>query len=641
MTPLLRKDLSWLLGLGIAGFIIGVVAMCDTGAALWYRPHGGFGKGALAFHWVASGLLGLIAALMEDANRTREYLRHRPVSPGRLFWTKHLAGLGVVAGWIFLPPPLHLAGTLLFHPSSHLVEANRVWGFIHAGAVGPAFYAVAVFGATVTRRTLLGIVVAFGLSLAVALFFGLGLFGDSERVSRVLLAGLVPISLALTIPLLLAAAGFEREGRDLDLPVTRARLTAVACGLVMICLAGSVFLHAVQLDLRREIARTYPKLGRLPDGTPVLVAFKDWKPAFRVDDQHRRIPGSVADVEIVLEPRSGTPTPKPDEPLASRGALMAGVRYQRVYCGGPRYCYVGSDGLAHFYGWEGDGGPADVAHVGKEGGGRFSPRSRVLGNWSRTALMVDRADGTLWRLDLHRPGQAFTRVALPGDDRYVEDLSAAVARETIGDMFAPEFLVVRGERGVYMAERSGFVPVPPEIAQAVERVDRQERRPRAQLALTSAVHGTVTMPASGTEPAFSHQYAPRTLLERTMQAGMLGLSLLRPPVLVAASLFSPQERITFGNATDDDQRIVLDPMVMLRATGVLPFCLLLGASLAVLTFRRLGRLGVPAPRRAFWTAAVFLLGVLAYLVQRACENTRAWRPLEETAKPPLLIKSAA
>jgi hypothetical protein len=121
---------------------------------------------------------------------------------------------------------------------------------------------------------------------------------------------------------------------------------------------------------------------------------------------------------------------------------------------------------------------------------------------------------------------------------------------------------------------------------------------------------------------------------------MHGLSLLRPPALMVASLLFHRGGPDLG-PTDDDTRILLDPLVMLGARWVLALGLLLGAALAALAFRRLTRLGAPARRRVFWSVVVFLFGPAGFVVYRACEPARAWQPVPETVRQPLLIQSAA
>jgi hypothetical protein len=643
MRALLRKDALWMSGLGLVGLVMGLIAMADLGgASIWYLPSIKFGEGALIFHWIASGLLGLFAVLFEDANRTREYLLHRPISPARLFWTRHLLGLAIVVSWIVVLPALHLVGTMVFHASGSLAEPGRLWGFINWGTVGLAFYAVPVFGVTVVRRTLLGIVVAFLLSLVLLGFLALSLQADPERIRTLMVWGLAPISLAFAVPMMVTAMRLEREGRDLDRPMSRARLTAVACGLVAVALAGSVLLHMNQLDARRNLESHYPQVALLKDGTPALVVVNNYKPQYLVDAQHRRIAGPVPELEMVLTRRNRNETPKPEALLGDGGRLMRGVRYDWVAAAYGISCYVGSDGLVHLFKPGSEDAPGEVRRLGKEGGQPFSRRSRAIGPGRHTVLILDREDHAIWRYDLGGHEAAFTRVTMPGGDRVVEDLTREVWREMEPNSFFGDLLVVRGERGVYLADRSGFVPVPPDILRVVERVDRRRKQPQVGVEMSGPVHGRATLPASDGRAAFTHDYTPRTLRERATYLLMTSLSLLRPPLLTLGAVPFRREQLDFGNPTDDDARIFLDPMVMNHAGWILPLCLLLGAGLAVLTYRRLGRLGLPPSRRALWTGTVFCFGVLAYVVHRACENDRAWRaPPKEEASAPLLIKSAA
>jgi hypothetical protein len=218
-------------------------------------------------------------------------------------------------------------------------------------------------------------------------------------------------------------------------------------------------------------------------------------------------------------------------------------------------------------------------------------------------------------------------------------------------MFASHPVVLRGRRGLYVPEKDGFRVAPTEIQSAVEALDHRRQRPEATVELEGPVRFRVTLPASGNEPTFQHHYAPYTAAEKALSVQMHGLSLLRPPLLMAISLLFPRSlpagvkgaaETVGSNPTDDDTRILLDPLVMLRARWVLLLNLLLGATLAALTLRRLGRLQVPAARRAFWTAVVLSFGPAGFLVYRASERDRAWqRPEPAAVKQPLLIQSAA
>jgi hypothetical protein len=644
MTALLRKDALWLLGLGAAGIFIGLVVMVDqAGAALWYRPDplGGFGPGSLVFHWIAATVLGLCAGLIEETVRTHDYLRHRPVSHARLFWTRQLGGALVVLGWIVLLPGLHLAGTLLFHHDRPLVEPDRFWTYVNQGSVGLAFYGLGVLSAALVRRTLLAVVVAGALSLVMLAAFGLGFYASAKWSLPA--ASEWVIALGLGLVLTAVAGRLEREGRDLDRPVSRARLLATACSLVLVAAAGAMFLHVIQLDFRRDIVNDYPNIARRPDGKMVLMVEKGYIPSWATDDRHNRIEGSVEGAEVLFQPHP--PRERRDEPLASHGRIFKGVRYQVVSCGIPGRCFVGSDGRLHVYRKRlGEDGPAIVQHVGKATGGTFSSRAQPVGYWGRVAVIADRQDGQIWRYDLDGRGPAFEPVPLPGGDRFVEDITWPMsdARLLNNELFGPGMTAVRGERGVYISEKGGFVVAPPPLVAAAARLERQRHRPTATVELRGPVSFDVSVPASDGGPVFTHAYGPYGLADKAIYGEMLALSLLRPPVLSTISLAFPRTPPALGNPTDEDARILLDPLVMLGNHWILVAHLLVTGLLVGLTLRRLGRLGVPGARRAGWAVAVATLGPAAYVVCRACETARAWQPLAAPeAKPALLIRSAA
>jgi hypothetical protein len=641
MRALLRKDAVWMLPLAIDGMIIGLIAMTAVtdGAGVWYRPDDKFGPGSMVFFWIAAGVLGLCAGLFEDATFTREYLVHRPVSAARLFWTRQLGCALVLASWAVVTPALHLATILLFHHNAPLVEPGRYWSMLNASSVSVAFYAVPLFATVAVRRAVLSVVVAFALSLALLMFFGLSLYAHTET-EHLVWPLLAPISLAVAAPLLLASLRLSREPRDVDQPPSRARLGWVLAALGCFALAGSAFLHILQLDLRRDIMRRYPRMSRLPDGTSLLVVQKDYGPPWRVDERHERIEGSVGQAEPVFLPRDTKLHPR-EEPFGSRGRRVGGVRYERVNCGIAAYCFIGTDGRVHLYGYDQDEGPAPVQHVAKRNGQPFTPHARALGYWGGFAYIAEPDEGVVWGFDLQQGGTGFEPVALPGGDRFREDLTALLEMRRSGLSFVTPPTTIRGEHGIYVVEKNGIHPAPPEVLTAVETLDHRRQRPEPLVELQGPVRFRVTVPAAGAAPAFTHDYAPRNAAEKALDVQMHGLSLLRPPLLMVASLLFPRTGSGLGNPTDDDTRILLDPLVMLGARWVLLLGLIIAAALAALTFRRLSRLGVPAPRRLLWTAAVLALGPAGYLVCRSCEGARAWQPVPETIQRPLLIQTAA
>jgi hypothetical protein len=640
MRALLRKDAAWLIAFAVGGLLIGLLVMAGSGAELWFLPKQDFGPGALVFHWLASSLLGLWAGTIEELTRTREYLWHRPVSTARLFWIRQLGCALVLLTWIVVAPALHLVGTVLFDQDTALVEADRLWTFLDQGLVGVAFYGMGLFVAALVRRPLLAIVVATPVSLALLLLFGLSLYRPSPSLFVVHAQGAMAVGLGLV--LVAAAQRLEGEGRDLDRPLSRLRMTAATAALVLVSLGVSAFLHIMQLDARRGIHRGYPKIARLPGGAPVLVAASDRGLSWRVDEYNRRVDGPVEDAQLVFAARGPLPLAVPAQPFAQEGTLSRGVRYQQVNCGVPARCFLGSDGLLHVYGFAVDDAPSTIKHVGKETGDRFSTRAQVLGRWGRSAFIADPEDGGVWVYDFEGHRTGFTRIPLPGGDRFVEDLTELLRSPALasGELFTPR-LLVRGERALYLTDDSEFRPAPPALERAAARLEAWRQLAPPQVEVDGPVTLRVTLPASAGGPAFSHRYVPRTVAAKALHFQMQAVSLLRAPLLALTSAGVRLSPVPLGNPTDGDARILLDPVVMLGGTGILVVNLLLGLGLAALAWRRLGQLGAPAPRRGFWTATVFLFGIAGYVLYRTCENRRAWQPLEVAERRPLLIQSAA
>src|SRR5206468_3548247 len=81
-----------------------------------------------------------------------------------------------------------------------------------------------------------------------------------------------------------AAERNQREGRDLDRPASRFRLGSVLAALLGTSLAIAALLCLLQVGGRKDIARDYPRIARLADGTPVLLAPET--PSPRMDEHH-------------------------------------------------------------------------------------------------------------------------------------------------------------------------------------------------------------------------------------------------------------------------------------------------------------------------------------------------------------------
>jgi hypothetical protein len=285
--------------------------------------------------------------------------------------------------------------------------------------------------------------------------------------------------------------------------------------------------------------------------------------------------------------------------------------------------YYVSDGHVYIYlqSERGEDGRsrASVRKLGKSPDGRpFSPGAAIVSDWhDPRAVIHDPEDGQLWAADLSRDQPAFVPQALPGGDRFVSMDSvlrlAAVIR-------FPTSLptIVNGERGQYLLDGGEWKPVPPEL------VREQRRNPRLERDVDFAAGGrvVVTLERPGVGQVFHHRFQPHTFWERTAQLMAEAPTLLRAPVTTVGSLWREQRNAYRAGAT-----LLLDPAVTMgsRATvgGNLAVCLIL----AGLCFLRLRRLGVSGGRRTFWTGAVLLGGLPAYLCYRLVETNRAWKPV--------------
>jgi len=539
----------------------------------------------------------------------------------------------VLATWILVVPTLHLMGTLLVRGDAVLVDRARWWDFVDAGTPGLDFYTSAVFCVALVRRPVLAMVVAAAGSL---LLYGLFALVRFTQVAPTLSAPLAPLSVILAVALLWAAERNQREGRDLDRPASRFRLGSVLAALLGTSLATAALLCLLQVGGRKDIARDYPRIAWLADGTPVLLAPET--PSRRMDEPHRRRDQPPPQAPTGGDPyRRQRPLTRAAYAPAARGRPFRGLRYAEITCQ-PYACYVGSDALVDVIRL-GEHAPF-IRQLGKAPNGeRFSTRARPIGDyWTNAALMGDPQDGAVWRYPFAGGGNGFERVPLPGGDRFVEDLSHRLAPPSRLGFDASPAVVVRGESGLYVMGPTGFAVAPPDLPQAI----RQQAQEMPEIRLLGPVRFELSLPASPGRPAYHHLYAPYRWSQRLIEDQMLALSLLRAPALEVASLLAAGT-LPIVSPDEADATTFLDPMVALGARWLVPVNLALAALLAVLAFRRLGRLGVPPGRRLFWTATVLVLGVLGYLAQRAVENARAWRTID--AAPPaarrLLIESAA
>jgi hypothetical protein len=653
VKPLLRKDAPWLLAFGVGGLIFALLIHAAQEGP-WVRPDQKFIEAALAFHWVAATLLGLMGAMADDLTRTREYLLHRNLSRARLFWSRQLGGLVVVALWVLLVPAVHLVLTLIFRDDRFLVEPGRYWRLVDESTPAFVFYAVGAFSGTVVRRPVWAVPLAAITTSATLLLF-LPLVFDGAMF----MAG-VPsfvVALPLAAAFLLAAVRSERDGREADRPWTRARLLTAGVLLVGFAVPGISFvLGAMEQASVEGLFKHYPFIGQRSDGEGVLyVRHKQRRKLLAVDNQHQVI-GELEPEAIV---RSWNPDRIHDrgEPLTigtvvEHGRRAAGHYTSSWYCPGQLSCYISSDGYVDLVRETPDSSLRDWGEPVRLRAGHppdnqpFAPHVMPIGNWWQgTAFMADLQAGVLWAADLSRDEPRFAVMPLPGGDRLRLDLTMDVAQDSRFRHGPPPALVIAGERGFYtlapsemLGEPPRLVVAPPVIAALAERSAKFYNKD-VQVTLQGVTRASVTVRWRDGGPVLHHDYAPRRPLEHLLAASLYTSALLRPPLFAVASLAVPVPPAHNPAAT-----WVFASLARSMSWLVFAGNLLLGLILAARTWRRLGEYQTSGARRWWWAVVVFLGGVPAFVCLRFIETRRAWlpaaAPADATAVPPLLIQSA-
>jgi hypothetical protein len=648
MKPLLKNDLMWAGPLGIAGLVIYVLTFCShTPQATWIVPDVNGGAMALGFGGIAATVLGLVAGLVEDVTRTREYLLHRPVSVERVFWTRHALGLAIVVAWLVLGPLLHLLGSHLFSANAPLLDDGRLPMIVGFGLPALLGYALGVWVASFSRTVIGGtlLLAVIGLPLSLALFTGVLLTPTVFGVVVVL------ISLALTPLLLLGALAAVRAGRDPDRPWSLARLRrAGPVAALVVILAGSLAATLLEIGANGGLLSLYPMAGESEqagqEGQVMLYRHSRWDSRHHQTDQQHRL-GPV--MQPSWKPRMFEPMDDawrleesghvrhPGFP--HRGRYFRGVLYAPAFMSTAEHqVFLGSDGFVHLYALARDDGPGDdrprYARLGKGPQNLpFSPRTKRAGGiWEQVGALYDPADGGLWLYDARSGAAGFHRVELPGGDRFVTSdwvryyIPPGMYRRP--PPLSPLF--VWGERGRYALNDQGqFAPV------AADENTMPAPTRAEHVTLRSPTSFTATVTSDDGKTLFTHEYRPYTLAEKATAAFVYAPALLRPPLTSAPSLLTPERK------AHDLGRLLLDPAVARAGQWLVPANLLVAIALALLAHRRLGRLGVTGGRRRFWVVVVVAGGLPGYLCQRLVETRRAWQPLpaadKAVATPILMI----
>ena len=618
---LLRNELRWALPLAALGVLVHVLAQISEGwGSAWNGLDEEWVLVSVSFFAFSAPVVAAVAVLLDELTRTREYLLHRPVTPRRLFLTRHLVGLGVLVACAVLTPPLHLALCYLLRESTQQIQLALLPGRVALVLPGLAIYAVTVFGLTAARSLWGGgaLAIATATTTGLSLAAGLLLPGTPAMVQTLSVVG---------TPLLLwAAYHCQRQGRDPDRPWSTSRMRLAAPALLLVAgVVGAATLTLLHYAASAGLYELYPNVARYGDRYLLRKWDEDERVDRQVDAQHR--PGTALGEED--GPGFGPGKGPWDEleynyrewEVFPRFGNWANGRLVVMGIGGARGrpVYYVSDGHVYLHETSADRRRTQRRErkLGKGREGRpFSPQSRLVSDqYARVAIINDPTDGGLWLYDLHGEAPGFTVLPMPAGDRFV---AMDHVHRPLGTFPGGVPIVVVGERGEYLLEDGQWKPVPEELA--------RERSTNPRL------HNTVTFDRAGRFTAtiehpkgkvlFTHHYRPHTFSEKTLELLSDVPTLLRSPVTTIPALWRTKQQ-----AYDPSPTLLLDPAVAMGTRwtliGNLLICLVLGG----VAFMRLRRLGASPGRRAFWTGAALLGGLPGYLCYRLVETDRAWKPV--------------
>jgi hypothetical protein len=624
VIALLRKDLPWLLGFLNAGAIaLAIVLGSEPFVQVWTLPPSRL-EGLFHAGWIAGAALGLCAAVWDELFGTRDWLRHRPVSPRRLHGSRLLGCGFVLAGWFTVPVGVvWLLEAALGHNVDQLQPANlaEVWATLLPAVTATA---IGLFAGTLPCGPLLRLLAGAAALLAVftAIDSWTKLAADRALDSLPAFAALHAGAAAA-----FALAGFASAGRDADSDRPWPLQSLIAGGGVALCgfaLTGALVVGVVQLAFLDRLLVAYPQV--VSAGGTLQLAVQSHEGGrnrvWPVDGDHRRTGAELQGTSNVAWAGG------------DRGAMEPGFdapRFHSARTSSWRYsCPLFEDGRAFLVRDEGFTGRVTVVPTGK-GPARepFTADARVLDDRTASgAWVAEPAAGALWRLDPAQ--QFFVPVPLPGGDRLLAVDSVRPDREDprrrlevgefVYELRSAEHTALVGERGVYAIGGDAVAPAPEWMHEEARK--RQRRGQRWERLDPDVLSPRIAVRVEAGDARFEHQYAPRTATERAFAGLALGGSLLRPPALAAlAHAFAPA-----GPQRDP----LLDPLL---AGGRRPLLLLgnllAGASCAFLLRRRLR-----AARIRWWMAACLLLGPCALLAGRLVERARAWAPDPAAAVPP-------
>ncbi|MFN7589403.1 MAG: hypothetical protein ACK5UQ_13070 [Planctomycetota bacterium] len=588
LFALLRKDRPWIVVFAVAGLLTALLTVLVDQFDLFLFDY----STNEATFWTALGggvAVGLFAAFFDDLLGARELLQQRPLSRRQLALARVVAVAVVLVVWQLALP----LGQVLFwfvRPVDGLELGHGSW------LEQQATVAVAWPSAFATLAA---------ASLAL---------GWLDRVVTGLAAAFV------------AALLLEPFGRPVGWASPGAYLSACLAIAVFFVVLGT-FASGGRADPDRSLTCTLPASARwLFVGAMSLSAaagLSAWQAtllgAVHQTDRYRALnQQAIADGGMFVSmpwwwgDHSSGITPPRWQPLARAAGRFRREGGLRILAGGSLWCERLAERRTKF---------EPIAIPGRE---RLSPAAVVLvaGRYGSPLVVVDPGADQLWRFDSEQ--SRLLALPLPGGDRVVgAKLQSARPAASRPDLLAlrrqvaaaegsredaVSWLVVAGERAAYVLVGDQLHELEPPRTLAETLAETRTHDP---------IDFTVTVPATANQPAFTHEFRPRTAGEHFFAAYASVLSWLRPPVLQVLAHAAP---------IGVDDHWALDRMVR---DGRRPWLVLMTVALAVAGAWRVRRSlrhhGVSA---TLWVVHILLFGLPAMLLALAYESRRRLRAVE-------------
>jgi hypothetical protein len=622
MRALLRRDRKWLTVLLALGGAALAVAFNEVGFVhLWVLPADRCDE---PFHtgWIIGAVVGLGAALWDDVLGLRELVRHRPMSPRRLYAARLLGCARTLAGCIVLAALAHWLWEGLRGTASHEWRLGAVPRALLP--LLPMASSCALWWFAGTRPCAHWMRLCFGGALLFASFTLIDAVArGGESTHDLTIFALAHTGLAVVF----VAASFVGAGTAADpdrpwpTPVLRWSAIPGAFGLAI---SGALLFGAWERESLTSLIREYPRVVSIAGGEEHLAIPQ------RIDRETKWLPVG-ADHSVVGLPREGTVVlmfTVPDEVGRCDpgfGAPQTGRSW--------RSHQLLNDGLVWLLAFQ----PEELHVIGKGAQRERFARDAVLvygGSKQEQLWVAEPGSAVVWRIDTE--ADRSIPVPLPNGDRLVRVHSVPVPADHQREWHLFRWSALVGERSVYVAGTDAITPAPEWMVAGVRSA---EVAPQAASLLQFldrdpfAYH--VRKVGDDGEVLWEHVFAPRRFEEIRHAVAAVCWSMVRTPLFQVPSFFTSQVP-----GHDDPVRDRL--LVGQRHLWLLLLCIACALASAVAVHRRLRRLGAHVVTRRLWTVLVLLLGPLGLAASVMCERRRAYlvpaaedAPLPRIASPRL------